>query len=209
MMSVMSLGRRAVLALPLLLVATRVRTAEPLVVGTLTRLVGSAAVIRAAAEMAAARGMTLQEGDRIVTNVAAKLEITGADGTALTIGEQTTVVLTRLVVPTAARRGSGLLDLIQGILRIRLPGSWSRFEVTTRTAVASVRSTDWIVDAAADNTAVFVVEGRVQVTNQAMTAAVLLDPGFGTDVKADAPPTTPKRWGKPRVDAALARTQIP
>jgi aryl-alcohol dehydrogenase-like predicted oxidoreductase len=42
----------------------------------------------------------------------------------------------------------------------------------------------------------------------ARTGAVLLYPGFGTDVKAGALPTTPKLWVKKRVDAALARTAI-
>ena len=119
-------------------------------------------------------------------------------------------MLTRIVTPGDAGPGQGLLDLVGGILRLNLPGSWNRFEVITATAVASVRGTDWLIDAqGAQNTAVFVAEGRVEVENIARTGAVLLYPGFGTDVKAGALPTTPKRWAKKRVDAALARTAIP
>jgi len=81
--------------------------------------------------------------------------------------------------------------------------------VTTGTAIASVRSTDWVIEAKPDDTAVFVVDGRVQVVNRGQTGGVLLYPGFGTDVRPDSPPTTPKRWGQARVDSALARTRLP
>jgi hypothetical protein len=157
----------------------------------------------------AARDMILNVGDKVVTGLGGRLEILATDGTAIVVGEQTTVVLTRYISPRQTHPGRGLLDLIEGILRIHLPNSWNRFEVITGTAVASVRSTDWLIETTADNTAVFVFEGRVEVVNQADTGAVLLDPGFGTDVRAGARPTTPKHWGQSRLDADLARLVIP
>ncbi len=185
------------------------RAASP-VVGKVSRLAGSPSVSAAGGSLVpAALGMTLHEGDRVVTGRGGRLQILAPDGTTVSIGEETTVVLTRFVGPRGGRPGRGLLDLIEGILRIRLPGSWNRFEVTTGTAVASVRSTDWIVDATPQSTAVFVADGRVEVVNRALTGAVLLDAGFGTDVRAGAVPTTPRRWGQSRVAAVMARTGIP
>jgi hypothetical protein len=81
--------------------------------------------------------------------------------------------------------------------------------VTTRTAVASVRSTQWIVDAGADSTGVFAIEGRVTVVDRQMRGGVILDPGYGTDVRAGEPPSQPKRWGQKRVDDVTARTSLP
>ena len=204
------MSRRAILALLSVLAPMSAGAAEPVVVGTVSGLAGTPSISAAGGPaVTAARGMSLHVGDRVVTGPGGRLEILAADGTTIAIGESTTVVLTRFVAPRGARPGSALLDLIEGILRMRLPRSWDRFEVSTGTAVASVRSTDWLIEAAADNTAVFVAEGRVQVVNRAMTGGLLLDAGFGTDVKANALPTTPKRWGQARVDSAVARTNLP
>jgi hypothetical protein len=205
------LSRRVVLFLPVVLAAGRARAAEPRSVGTISRLVGSPMILRPGGRrIPAARGMMLHEGDRVATGSGGRLEITADDGTVIVVGEETTVMLTRFVAPSDSGTGQGLLDLLEGILRLQLPRSWNRFEVITATAVASVRSTDWIVDAGKPgNTAVFVVQGRVEVENSARTSAVLLDPGFGTDVPAGGLSTMPKRWGQARVDAVMARTRIP
>jgi hypothetical protein len=203
------LSRRVVLALPFLLAAASTQAAEAIVVGTVSRLVGQPSMrVAGGRNVALARGMLLHEGDRIATGPGGRLEITATDGTTIAVGEQTTLVLSRFVAPRPTSAGQGLLDLLEGILRLNLPNAWDRFQVTTGTAVASVRSTDWMIEATADNTAVFVAEGRVEVENTARTGAVLLDPAFGTDVQAGALPTTPKRWGQARVDSVLARTQV-
>jgi len=202
-------SRRALLAAPLLAFAARHAAAQaPASVGSVSRLVGAPTVVSGTASAPAAVGMEIREGDRVATGAGGRLEITAADGTTITVGEQTTVVITRFLAPRGRRRGSGLLDMIEGILRIRLPGSWDRFDVTTGTAVASVRSTEWLVDATAANTGVFVIDGRVQVTGQPRTASVTLAPGFGTDVAAGAAPIAPRLGGQPRIDAALARLAI-
>lgn len=197
--------RRAALAAPLLLAAGRA-VAQAAAVFTVSRVVGTASVQEnGGAPAPAVQGMGLREGARVATGAGGRIDLAAADGTTITVGEQTTVVLSSVLLPQGARRGRGMLDLIEGILRIRLPGSWNRFEVTTSTAVASVRSTEWLVDAAADNTAVFVSDGRVQVATAQRTRGVLLNPGFGTDVRAGAAPVAPRRWGQARIDAAMAR----
>jgi hypothetical protein len=205
-----AIDRRAALALVSMLAFARAGFAEAGIVGTVSKLIGTPSIRRAGGRrVAAARGMMLRLGDKVATGLGGRLEVQATDGTTIIIGENTTVVLARFAAPHGVRPGWGLLDLIEGILRIQLPGPWNRFEVTTATAVASVRSTDWLIDATSDNTAVFVATGRVEVVNRAVTGAVLLDAGFGTDVKAGALPTVPKRWGQTRVDAAMARTRIP
>lgn len=201
----MGMSRRAALAAPLLLLG-RHAAAQDAAVFTVSRVVGAVSVQEAGgAPMAAVPGLAMREGARIATAAGSRIEIAAADGTTLTIGDRTTLVLTAVMLPQRGRRGRGLIDLIEGILRIHLPGSWNRFEVTTSTAVASVRSTTLLVEAGADNTAVFVSDGRVQVATARRTRGVLLNPGFGTDVRAGAAPLAPRRWGQARIDAAMAR----
>ena len=208
--------RRTVLATPLALVVGRPATAQDATVGTVTRVAGTPMVSTGGTSTGsrATVGMTVREGDRIATGAGGRLEIIGPDGTTITIGEQTTLVVSRFLAPTGGRRGNGLLDMLEGIVRILLPSSWDRFDVNTGTAVASVRSTEWLVDATADTTGVFVFDGRVQVRGQLRTRGMMVDgvavsPGFGTDVAANSIPSQPRRWAQPRIDAALARLALP
>ncbi|MGD9744257.1 MAG: FecR domain-containing protein [Dongiaceae bacterium] len=180
-------------------------------VGTVSRFVGVVLVVSDGASRPVQNGMALHIGNRIVTGETGRLEIHLADGSVLVVGPATEIALDRFVAPSAANAGDALIEVIAGILRIALDSasSWTRFEVTTRTAVASVRSTEWVVDAKPDTTGVFVIEGRVTVVERGLKGGVILDPGFGTDVKAGEPPTPPKRWGQKRVDDAMARTTFP
>ena len=79
------------------------------------------------------------------------------------------------------------------------------FEVITPQAIAAVRGTKWAVDVAAGKTSVFVVDGRVAVSREAVDPAVTLGPGEGVDVEAGTAPLTVRRWGAARAAALLAR----
>src|SRR6476620_5630177 len=107
------LSRRVLLSLPFILAAASARAAEPHTVGTVSRLVGTPSILRGGQQLAAERGMVLREGDRVVTGAGGRLEITAADGSTITVGDQTTVVLTRFVAPGDAGPGQGLLDLVE------------------------------------------------------------------------------------------------
>lgn len=83
------------------------------------------------------------------------------------------------------------------------PGA--RFQILTPVAIAAVRGTEFAVDAGADGTSVFVVEGRVRVTKRRLPgAAVELGPGEGVDVRRSEPLVV-RTWGAARVRALLAR----
>lgn len=176
-----------------------------------TRLVGTVIVVRGTTSVPVAPGTKFGDGDLIVTGHGARLRITCADGATVTVGEQTNVSLATLQAGAGGSGGTAVWDLVVGILRVTLSGRmpWQRFEVTTRTAVASARSTDWIVDAMHDKTAVLVVKGAVGVSGQATPGEVLLRAGDGTDIALGAAPTAPAQWKQPRVEATLARTVFP
>lgn len=183
--------------------------AQPLAIGEVSGLIGTATAGNGEPSRALEVGAALHAGDRVTTGAASRLEIRLSDDSIMVIGESSRVQLKEF----APRPGGGnaLLKLLEGILRIDLaPDSlWRDFDVRTYTAVASVRSTEWVVEARPGRTAVFVVSGSVEVTDRLGRDGVRLDAGFGTDVPFGAPPGEPKRWGEARAAAAVARTTMP
>lgn len=152
-------------------------------------------------------GAFLRAGDRVRTGADARVRIELRDGSTLSLGANTEIVLSTYLPEDDGR---GVLTLLLGIVRTSLSGVWSGgFEVRTRAAVASVRATDWITEIGGDRASVFVVEGSVAVRGTGDDAQVVLEEGFGVDVEAGQPPPPPKEWGASRVEQALARTRVP
>jgi len=152
-------------------------------------------------------GAFLRSGDRVRTGADARVRIELRDGSTLSLGANTEIMLSTYLPEDDGR---GVLTLLLGIVRTSLSGVWSGgFEVRTRAAVASVRATDWITEIGDDRTSVFVVEGSVAVRGTGDGAQVVLEEGFGVDVEAGQPPPPPKEWGASRVEQALARTRVP
>lgn len=200
----------AVAVLALLLASVAARAEEMPVLGDVGRVVGEVTVLRGTDRLPATPGTVLHEGDGIATGPEARVEILCADGSSIVVGPDSTVSVAAYA-PAEGGAGRALLDLIQGILRVTLSGRtpWQSYEVRSATAVASVRSTDWIVDATRVKTGVFVVDGQVAVTSRAGAGEVMLAPGQGTDVLIGALPGAPKAWGQARIDGVLARTSLP
>jgi hypothetical protein len=153
-----------------------------------------------------AAGSPVGVGDTIVTADGAKVDLRFADGSLLTVGPSSQVKISQYA--PAADGGEALMSLLSGILKLIVNDGahWRRFAVESETAVASVRGTEWLVDAGAGTTAVFVLRGSVEVAGRGtQPGMVTLGPGQGTDVRQSAPPTIPKLWGAARRFKALAR----
>lgn len=169
---------------------------------TLSRLSGPATLQRDGAVTAAIAGSRLGDRDRLRTGTAAKAEITCSDGTVVILGAATDLDLGRIA---GAGNTGTLIGLLEGIARFvlpqnRRPGS---FEVTAPTAVASVRSTEWLMQADGRGTAVFVVTGRVGVQGRGSGPIAELTAGQGVDVPPGAGAPAPRTWGAERAAAAL------
>ncbi|MQX35995.1 FecR family protein [Roseospira navarrensis] len=207
-------GLLAVLSLALALVAGAPGSAgaqEDAAAGRVEATSGAVAVIRGGVSARLAPDDPVLVGDQVVTGEAGKVVIALQGGGTLTAGPGS-----RVTVADYARGAEdrGVFDMLAGIFRASLePGDpWDRFEVQSRTAVASARNTEFIVEASALNTAVVTLSGRVGVTARAPAAAgatVELGPGEGTDVARGALPTPPATWGAPRVRAFDDRTTLP
>jgi hypothetical protein len=178
--------------------------AEP--IGRVVDQTGAAFVIHQGVVSPLRPGMDLEDADRIVTGADGKLAIHFQDGSLCTIGPGSELLIADISAPQG-----GWIDLVRGIVRVILaPGARAAASgVRTRAAVASVRSTEFVVEASLDRSAVFVAAGTVEVTGRLTGASVTLGPGEGTDIPLREPPTPVKRWGNKRVADALARTTLP
>lgn len=178
-------------------------------VGEVVRQVGAVVALRDGSTRALHIGAAVERGDTIVTYNGSKVAIRLADGGTLSLGNSTEVEISEYVAD--GRQGiRGVLTLVIGIVRTGLGGLWrDGFEVRTRAAVASMRSTDWITEATPEAAAVFVVEGTVAVAGRHDAGTVVLNAGDGTDVPVGGSASAPKQWGQKRVDAFVARSGVP
>lgn len=198
-------------AMPALVTAAMPAWAQPAPtpLGQVAQQAGSVIAQRGGETRALHVGAAIYRGERLVTGSGAQVLVAFADGSRLTLGPDSALLLDGARL-TPAGSLSGSVEILSGILRILLrPGERpDGFEVRSRAAVASVRSTEWIVEARGAETDVFVIDGRVAVTGRT-GAPVLLNPGEGVTVRAGDAPPLPTVWGAPRVQAVLARTTLP
>lgn len=144
----------------------------------------------------------LHLGDQVRTGPSASASIEFADGSILTIHQETSVLFDHL----SAYSDTGMVDtrlrLEEGRLDIRAQpsaGPGSRFEIQTPAAVSAVRGTKFRAAAEEQESATWVevIEGKVASTGDAKTA--LVSANFGTKVIKGQPPLPPKPLLKPPV----------
>jgi hypothetical protein len=167
---------------------------------------GTVEIERGGQRRNAEAGAVLGTSDRLLSGPDARAEIRCNDGIRINVGADTRLEMSTLVAAGPASQ-SVVLRLLNGIVRVALPAvrSWRRFEVQTPTAVASVRATDWIVQAESTGaTAVFTVEGQVLVADRAGSQGAFLGAGEGIDFRANGEMVPSMRWGEARVQRTLA-----
>jgi len=179
-------------------------------VAEIVAIKGAAFVTSGGRTQTASLGNPVYQGDQIHAPVGSGAKIRFSDGSTMSLGENSVIN-----VHTYTQQGAGrtaIFEMLSGIFRaviMPLTGD-SIFAVRTPTAVAAVRSTDWMLAARPDLTEVFVSEGAVAVRNlnPAIRAEVMLTPGDGTDVRTDAAPIGPVKWGPPRIRSFTERTTV-
>ncbi len=171
---------------------------------------GAVEVRRDEAKLASHLGRLLYAGDRLITGEGGRALLEFTDRSLLALGSRTEVRLDDYRVETASASLKGFLTLLGGILRMSIVQSTKAedFSIRTQTAIASARSTDWIVEARPSETTVFVLSGVVTVADAAQGASVRVSAGEGTRVAVPAAegPAAPKIWGAKRAADALSRT---
>jgi hypothetical protein len=183
-------------------------------IGKVTALEGKATVLRQgrfAPEPLATQEAIFQE-DIIQTDAASKVKITLIDATVISLGEQSRLELKEFAYSspqqTLTARFSIAVGIFRAIVNKLIPQS--AFEVTTPTAVAAIRGTDFMGEVKPDSTAIVVLEGTVVISNVRLTfrgIATLLE-GTGTTVADDQPPSAPTKWSESRIEALRRATAL-
>ncbi len=202
--------RRLVAALLFLAIAAGAPpaiAAEP-AVARVVQQEGSARVIRNDDARPLGQGATVFARDRIVTDEGGRLKIEFADRSLIVIGSDTQIFIADYAISRNDQRLGAILSLLSGIVRAVVASPGGHFDISSRAAVASARSTEWLMEADGGRTAVFAAAGSVAVQAVGTNALALLEPGQGTDVTVDGAATPPKPWGRARVDSYFARVHL-
>lgn len=190
----------ALAVLPLTAHAAQVRTC------TMTRSEGDSISLRTDGAWKPIRSGALPAGALTIrTGPQSRAEIICSDGVELTVGADTTVDLQKLI-GRAGPSENVLIRLIRGVIGAVAPHrNWSRFDIAAPLAIASVRSTAWLVSHDPEQgSAAFVREGVVMVASLTSRQTMSLSAGEGVDF--DPHGARPKRvWAARRVAAAGAR----
>lgn len=165
---------------------------------------GQASLTHEGTRSRATPGMAVSARDTVRTGSDGRIEIVCSDQIVVTIGAETEVGLGSLV----GEQGSSetiAMSLHRGIARFLAPiRTWGAFNVHGPAAVASVRSTEWVMETPKRGTNVLVLDGSVIV--RAKTGqGIILGPGHGVDVAADGTMGEAKTWGAQRVESTLQR----
>lgn len=149
-------------------------------------------------------GAALSAKDVLKTGPSGRVEVACSDGTHVTVGPDTEIGLGSLIGEQGDNASIGM-SLHRGIARFLAPvRTWGTFNVFGPVAVASVRSTEWIMETPKRGTNVFVMQGVVEVQSK-RGGTVQLSPTYGVDVAADGTMAAPKKWGAKRVADVMQR----
>jgi hypothetical protein len=172
------------------------------------RVAGTASVTQDGTRSPAKPGTVLGESDMIRTGDNGMVEVLCSDETKITIGAATELNLGSLV-GEQGKDETIAMSLHRGIARFLAPvRTWGTFNVFGPAAVASVRSTEWVMETPKRGTNVLVLKGRVEVRAKT-SEGWILGPTYGVDVTADGKMGEPKVWGEARVKKVLARVTFP
>ena len=165
---------------------------------------GEATLAHDGSRNAAQVGADLATSDVLQTGSSGRIDVACSDGTRVTLGPDTEINLGSLVGEQDDNASIGM-SLHRGIARFLAPvRTWGTFNVFGPVAVASVRSTEWIMETPKLGTNVFVLDGVVAVQGK-RGDNVHLAATYGVDVAADGTMGEPKKWGAKRVADVLTR----
>jgi hypothetical protein len=180
-------------------------------IGSVSRIEGTATATVGGETVGIGTGADVFTSEVVVTGIGARLEITLADKTTLTLGENARLTLDDYVFnPRAATRidltVNGAFRYVSGKLGV---GATRMAEVTTPFATLGARGTDFWGGPIDGHFGVVALEGTVTVTHRGRTI-VLNRPLQGTDFATPrSRPGPAHAWAQPKLQRALASITFP
>jgi peptidylprolyl isomerase len=147
-------------------------------------------------------GQRLRLRQRVATGTDSAARIRFDDGTVLSVGAQSEVVLDEFVYRPQENAADGVARLTRGVLRLGSGRARLGMEVRTPAATLGIRGTVFDVRALGGETEVAVFEGRVEVTGPFGTRTV--EPGQVLRVRADGRQAEPQAAPSQELQRAVA-----
>jgi hypothetical protein len=182
------------------------RAADDDPIGKVTRIQGAGMAMQNALPRPLKTGETILAGDVLSTGKGARLEVTLADGTVLTLGEKAVMVVSEFVMGNAP---NAALRLLQGAFSATtgkiMQTADASFQVKTEVATIGVRGTTFWGGMLDNNFEVAMLGGKGVYVETAVGRVELTEAGQGTAI-ADpkSAPAAPSAWGKAKIDRAVA-----
>ena len=178
------------------------------VIAEVTRVKHEATVERGGVVIPVQLGMALRAEDKVLTQSAARLEITFVDGSVLTLGEQADITLDSYVYSPDEPENSMAVSVAQGVF-LFVSGDMGKqpnkdMKVFTALATIGIRGTTFWGGPLDNPLEVLVMDGIVEV--QSPEGSVVLDEkGEGTSILAPGQkPLRPMSWPKEKRIRAFA-----
>jgi hypothetical protein len=186
--------------------------AEACVIGKVVRVVGQVNLQRAGRNVTPFVGLGLCQGDRLSSTGASIVDLRLRDGTLLTVGKDSELVLKEFHI-YKQKPNIALFDLVKGAFR-GVTGLISarphRFEVNTPVATIGIRGTTFWggFGLSGDKLDVVMLEGHGVYVKNAAGEVELDQPGLGTTIGADTAPTAAKAWPDEKLKRAVATITV-
>jgi hypothetical protein len=205
---------RALVVLPALLLPLAALAADEDLsqVGVVNKVENEASIAVASAARPAVVGMAVHMKDELRTGADGRMLVSFTDGTALTLGENASVVVDGFVYDPDKGVGRTVLQTSRGAFRFvtgRI-GELKEKSITVSTAFAdiAVRGTEFWGGPIDAKYGVLLLEGEVTVSNQA-GRVTLSKPGEGTNIASPVdPPGAPAIWPQSKVARAIATVAL-
>jgi hypothetical protein len=133
---------------------------------------------------------------RLTTDANSRIHVLFSDQSAVTIGPDSELVITKYQFDPKAKEGQILMDLTKGLLRVvgGLISKKTETVVRTTTATVGIRGGITMVDSQPNQTSgVFLFGQEMRVTDANGNTESVNRPGFGSSLSGNNPPTTPQR----------------
>ena len=187
--------------------ATVAQDGDP--IATVSRIRGTAAVVRAAGPRPLEAGAVLFVADRVATGTNTRLEFEMIDGSVVTLGDNSELIIDDFLFDAEAGRGRAALRLVDGVFRAvtgRITDlAQAEFTVTTPVATLGIRGTTAWGQQSAELLQAAMLEGTSVTVTNAAGSVTITEPNFVTRVTdANVAPTTPVALTAAELQAAIA-----